>query len=184
MQPPENVAAANQASIPVVELLAAHHDRQGFDCGQPVLNEFLRRQARQNADRNLGVTHVAVPAPGAARILGYYTLLVRTIDRDLMPDAKKLPPGSIGVVLLGRLAVDKSAQGQGLGRLLLLRAIRQTERAARDIGIHALVLDAIDDKARQWYLKLGFGFKELRDDPHHLFLPVATIRQLGLSPEP
>ena len=163
---------------PVFEHLQAHHDRQGFDCGRPGLNEFLQRQARQNADRNVGVTHVAVPVGGEGKILAYYTLLTRTVDSATVP-ARKLPQGEIGVALLGRLAVDKSAQGQGLGKLCLLRAISQVETAAREIGIYALVLDALDDEARAWYLRLGWGFETLRDDPHHLFLPVATIRQMG-----
>lgn len=174
------------ASEPVVELLAAHHDRKSFDCGKAPLNEFLQRYARSQADRHAGVTHVVVPAAGDTRILGYYTLLVRTVERDLIPGATRrpagpLPPGPIGVVLLGRLAVDKSAQGRGLGRRMLLRAIRQTAQAARDIGIYALVLDALDDAARAWYLRLDWGFQELADSPYHLFLPVATIRQLEVE---
>ena len=166
--------------MPVIELLAAHHDRASFDCGKAALNEFLHRFARQNAERNLGVTHIAAPAPGAAQILGYYTLLVRTVDRELLPSGGRLPHGPVGVVLLGRLAVAQSAQRQGLGTRMLLRAICQAERAARDIGIHALMLDALDDQARNWYLGLDFGFQALLDDPRHLYLPIATVRQLGL----
>ncbi|MCX6378984.1 MAG: GNAT family N-acetyltransferase [Armatimonadetes bacterium] len=164
----------------VVELLQAHHDRKGFDCGKPSLNEFLQKQARQNADRNVGVTHVVVPEAGRTRILGYYTIVTRTIESALVPNNKKLPCGPLGVVLLGRLAVDKNAQGQGLGKRMLLRALRQTEQAAREIGIYALVLDALDEEARSWYLRLNFGFETLADDPNHLFLPVGVIRQLGL----
>src|SRR6266566_5192190 len=132
----------------VVELLQAHHDRKSFDCGKPSLNEFLQKQARQNADRNVGVTHVVVAEAGNPRILAFYTLVTRTIESGLLPDNRKLPRGPLGVVLLGRLAVDKSSQGQGLGKRMLLRAIRQTEQAARSIGIYALVLDAIDEDAR------------------------------------
>lgn len=160
----------------VFEALATHHDRQGFDCGKAALNLFLQRQARQNADRNVGVTHVAVAQAGDAQILAYYTLLTRVVDAEIVPN-KKLPRGEIGVALLGRLAVDQSAQGQGLGRLCLLRAMTQVESAARNIGIYALVLDALDEEARAWYLRLGFGFLPLLDDPHHLYLPVETIRQ-------
>ena len=163
---------------PVFQHLQAHHDRQGFNCGKAALNEFLQRQARQNADRNVGVTHVVVSAPGDAKILAYYTLVTRTVDTAIVP-TKKLPRGEVGVVLLGRLAVDESAQGQGLGKLCLLRAISQVEIASREIGIFALVLDAMDDDARSWYLHLGWGFEVLLDDPRHLFLPVSTIRQLG-----
>lgn len=167
--------------MPVVELLQPHHDRGGFDCGKPSLNEFLQRQARQNADRNVGVTHVVVPAAGDPKILGYYTLVTRTVESAILPEAKKLPRGPVGVVLLGRLAVSSDYQRQGLGKRMLLRAIRQTEVAAREIGIYALVLDALDEEARAWYLGLDFGFETLLDDPNHLFLPVGTIRKLGLS---
>ena len=166
--------------MPVVELLRASHDRKAFSCGNAALDEFLRTQARQSADRNLGVTHVVVPSAGDSRVLGYYTLVTRTVDKAIVP-TKGLPQSPIGVVLLGRLAVDRSCQRQGIGKLMLLRALRQTEEAARVMGIYALVLDAVDDRARQWYLSLGWGFQELLDHPHHLFLPVATIRKLGLS---
>lgn len=166
---------------PRYEPLAAHHDRASFDCGETSLNEFLHRHARQNAERNLGVTHVAVREPGAAQILGYYTLLVRSIEREEFATAKKLPPGEIGVALLARLAVSVEVQGQGLGTQMLLRAIVQTERAARDLGIHALILHALDERARDWYLGLDFGFEVLTTNPLHLCLSIGKIRQLGLT---
>ena len=165
---------------PVFDILRAHHDRRNFDCGTPSLNHFLQQQARQNADRNVGVTHVAVAEAGSSKILAYYTLLTREVNTEVVPN-KKLPRGEIGVALLGRLAVDISAQGQGLGKLCLLRAMTQVELAARELGIHALVLDALDEDARAWYLRLNFGFQSLLDDPNHLYLPVETIRHsLGL----
>ena len=166
--------------MPVVELLQGYHDRQTFSCGHPALDEFLRRQARQNAGRNLGVTHVVVASVGDARVLGYYTLVTRTVESAIVP-RKGLPQGPIGVVLLGRLAVERSCQRQGIGGLMLMRALRQTEEAARVMGIYALVLDALDDGAREWYLGLGWGFQALLDDGRHLFLPVAVIRKLGIS---
>jgi GNAT superfamily N-acetyltransferase len=162
-------------AVPVFETLAGHHDRQSFDCGKDALNEFLRKQARQNADRNVGVTHVAVESAGASKILAFYTLVTRTVDAAIVP-AKRLPRGDLGVALLGRLAVDATAQGRGLGKLCLLRAIHQVEVAAREIGIYALVLDALDEGARAWYLELNFGFQSLLDDPNHLFLAVETVR--------
>jgi hypothetical protein len=64
---------------------------------------------------------------------------------------------------------------------MLMRALRQAEEAARTMGIYALVLDAVDDAARAWYLGLVWGFQSLVDDPRHLFLPVSVIRKLGLS---
>jgi GNAT superfamily N-acetyltransferase len=164
---------------PVFAPLQGHHDRKGFDCGKPALNDFLHRQARQNAERNLGVTHVAVPEVGATKILAYYTLLTREVYPATLPDTKLPQRDAIGVALLGRLAVDVTAQGQGLGRLCLARALSQVEIAARELGIYALVLDALDDDARQWYLRLGLGFQTFLDDPNRLYLPVATIRRLA-----
>lgn len=160
---------------PDFEILSAHHDRMAFECGKPELNFFLQRQARQNAERDVGVTHVAVAAPGDTKILAYYTLVTRTVDAAIIP-TKKLPRGNVGVVLLGRLAVDRSAQGRGIGQICLTRAMLQVERASREIGIYALVLDALDNEARDWYLRLDVGFQVLLDDPRHLFLPVSTIR--------
>lgn len=168
------------ASPPFYEPLTGHHDRDRFDCGEDSLNQFLRQRARQNAERNLGVTHVVVANPGETEILGYYTLLVRSIERENFPGAKKLPPGEIGVALLARLAVSQAAQGRGLETQMLLRAIVQTERAARDLGIHALVVHALDERAKGWYLGLDFGFELLTDNPLHLCLSIRKIRQLAV----
>ena len=167
------------SSPPVFEILTPRHDRQDFDCGEASLNLFLQRQARQNASRNLGVTHVVVPAAQDARILGYYTLVVRSVEREDLPRSHKFPSEGVGMVLLARLAVDRRAQGQRLGTSMLLRAMEQTERAARDLGIYGLVVHALDEAARGWYLGLRFGFEELLDDPRHLYLPIETIRQAG-----
>ena len=167
--------------LPVFEPLQAHHDRQGFDCGKQPLNDFLQRQARQNADRNVGITHVAVETAGDSKILAYYTLVTRIVDAAIVP-SKKLPRGGIGVVLLGRLAVDKSQHRKGFGRLCLTRAMLQVEQSAREIGIYALVLDAIDEEAHKWYLSLEMGFDTLLDSSTHLYLPVDTIRRAISEP--
>jgi len=163
--------------VPIVELLQSHHDRATFDCGNTSLNNFLRHQARQNMDQHVGVTHVVVEAAGDTKILGYYTLVTRTIDRDIIP-AKGLPSGPIGVVLLGRLAVDIAAQRRGLGKRMLLRSMKQTLSAATEVGIFALVVNAIDDAAKGWYLGLDWGFVQLLDDPHHLYISIKTLKQL------
>ena len=163
-----------------VEFLDAHHDRAAFDCGREPLNRYIKEVARQSANRNLGVTQVIVPSPAGAEIMGYFTLLTRTVEANVLPE-KQLPRGSIGVVLLRRLAVDHRCQRQGLGKRMLLRAMAETEAASRRIGIYALVLDALDDEGRAWYLRLDFGFKPILDDQHRLYVPVAFIRQLNLG---
>jgi GNAT superfamily N-acetyltransferase len=166
-----------------VELLGPHHDRAAFDCGKEALNRFLRQQARQNADRHLGVTQVVVKAPGEAQIQGYFTLVTRTVEAETVPAAsKKLPRGPIGVILLGRLAVDSQFHGQGLGKRMLLRAMAEVERTSRTVGVFALVLDVIDEEAKAWYLGLDFGFQVFPSDPARLFVPVAFLRQLDFGP--
>ncbi|BCM90416.1 hypothetical protein IAD21_02268 [Abditibacteriota bacterium] len=166
--------------MPVVEFLASHHDRTNFDCGKESLNRYLREVARQNADRNLGVTHVVVPEKGAATVMGYFTLVTRVIESEVVPE-KRLPRGSIGVILLGRLAVSTLYQNQGLGKRMLLRAMAETELVSRRIGIYALVLDALDEQARAWYLGLNFGLMPVADDPNRLYVPVNFIQQLNLG---
>jgi N-acetylglutamate synthase-like GNAT family acetyltransferase len=163
--------------VPIVELLQSHHDRATFDCGNTSLNNFLRHQARQNMDRNVGVTHVVVEAAGETKILGYYTLVTRTIDRDIIP-AKGLPSGAVGVVLLASLAVDIAAQRRGLGKRMLLRSMKQTLSAATEVGVFALVVNAIDESAKEWYLGLDWGFVQLLDNPHHLYISIKTLKQL------
>ncbi len=87
---------------------------------------------------------------------------------------------AIPVVLLGRLAVDRSVQGQGLGELLLLDALRRAQHIADEIGVRAVEVDAIGEKARAFYAR--YGFVQLVDDPNHLFLSLQVIRKLALSP--
>lgn len=98
----------------------------------------------------------------------------------LAADPKKgLPKIDVPVVLLARLAVDRTVQGHGLGRLLLVDALRRAEWLARQVGMRAVEVDAIDDDARRFYLK--FGFTPLAEDANHLFLPTHLVRKLQLG---
>jgi GNAT superfamily N-acetyltransferase len=164
-----------------VERLGGGHDRASFDCGKPPLNEWLQRFAGQYERRDLARTYVAV-REGNPRVLGYYAISNHLVRYDALPDeqAKGLPTIDIPVILLGRLAVDKTAQGQGLGQHLLIDALRRAVHISEHIGVRAVEVDAIDDGARQFYLK--FGFVPLLDDQDHLFLPMQVIRKLALPP--
>lgn len=83
------------------------------------------------------------------------------------------------MVLLGRLAVDARAQGRGLGSHLLLDALARVVRVRKQLGVHAIEVTAIDDRAKRFYSK--YGFMELLDDPHHLFISLGTVRKLALD---
>lgn len=129
------------------------------------------------------MTYVVVPTPGSSEIQGYFTLVTRTVESQQLPTPKKkLPAGPIGVVLLGRLAVDRRFHGQKLGQRMLLRAMAQVEHAGKQVGVYALVLDTLDEQARDWYLSLDFGFVPLPEQPERLFVSLAFIQQLGLGP--
>lgn len=158
-----------------IEPLNRSHDRANFSCGKPSLDDFLLRLVRQYEKRDIGRTFVAVH-PGDTKVCGYYTLASNGIAFQNMPEttAKKLPKHPVPVVILARLAVDRNAQGKGLGVTLLLDALRRTLRLADQLGIHAVEVDAIDQQAKEFYEK--HGFVRLPDDDLHLYLPIATIR--------
>lgn len=152
--------------------LDSTHDRDGFDCGEPSLNDYLKRFAVQNAKQGLGRTWVAATDGGA--IGGYYTLVSSSVSFDIVP--KKLPRYPVPVILLARLAVDLRYQGQRLGADLLLDALERAAEVADEIGVYAVVLDALHERAQSFYLK--YGFESLTDDQLHLYLPIKTIKQL------
>ncbi|MBM4093370.1 MAG: GNAT family N-acetyltransferase [Planctomycetes bacterium] len=161
----------------IVEPFAADHERVGFTCGRPPLDDFIRSRVSQYEKRRLGKTFVAVPR-GEKRVIGYYTLAAGAVAfEQLPPDAsRKLPKHPVPVVLLARLAVDRSAQGQGVGEGLLLDALRRTLDLSSELGVHAVEVDAQDDAAAAFYRK--YGFAPLLDDPLHLYLPVSTVRDV------
>jgi GNAT superfamily N-acetyltransferase len=156
------------------------HDRTAFDCGQSMLNEWLRDRASQFDRRDPSRTFVAT-RPNEMVVVGYYAISSHRVVYEMLPDpeAKGLQRLEVPVVLIGRLAVDRSEQGKGLGSLLLVDALRRSVDISKQIGIQAVEVDAIDDAARSFYLK--FGFRSLLDDPRHLFLPMHEIRKLRLD---
>jgi ribosomal protein S18 acetylase RimI-like enzyme len=157
--------------------LDKQHQRDGFDCGEESLDTFLRTHAGQNARRDISRTYVAI-AEGSPVVAGYYTLSSGSVTFTDMPDetAKRLPKYPVPTAHLGRLAVDRQCQGQGLGGILLVDALKRVRDLADRIGIHAVTVHALNTKAKSFYE--AHGFLPLRDDSFHLFLPMATIRKL------
>lgn len=160
----------------IIESLRRDHAREAFDCGEPGLNEYLTRYARQNDARGLGRTYVAVPE-GEDRVVGYYTLSAGGVAFAELPDhlRRRLPRYPIPVAHLGRLATCRSVRGQGLGEALLVDALKRSLRVADELGIMALEVRAKTDQAKAFYEK--YGFEALLDDPLHLYLPLATARR-------
>ena len=159
----------------IIERLSPHHHRHDFDCGVQELNSYLQRYSGQHERKGIGRTYVAL-RQDEIRVLGYYTISSSAVAFDLV--AENLPRHPVPVALVGRLAVDNSARGQRLGEALLIHALRSALRAAKIVGIYAVVVDAIDESAKSFYLK--YGFNELTDDHLHLYLPLKAIEKLDL----
>ncbi len=157
-----------------IEQLARGHAREGFDCGKSSLNDFLRGLVTQYEKRNLGRTYVAT-REGDERVVGYHTLASGAIDAERLPvkQARKLPRHALPVVFLARLAVDRSVHGRGLDGLLLRDALLRSFDLSGKLGIHAVVVDALDAEASAFYER--FGFVPLTDHELKLFLPISTI---------
>jgi GNAT superfamily N-acetyltransferase len=157
------------------------HERAGFDCGNASLNDWLATKVSQFEKKDLARTYVLVEQ-GQSVIRGYYALSNHTVVYEALPkeQAKGMPYIDMPVVLLGRLAIDRSLQGKRLGEFLLLDALRRVEYLSQRIGIRAIEVHAVDKNADRFYKK--YGFLPLKDDPHHLFLPINVVRKLRLPP--
>ena len=180
-KPLPNAIAVEVADLAwTIEKLSKGHDRKPFDCGVSELNEYLRRFARQNEAAGISQHFVALRSPGSPEVLGYYALSAGAVAFDNAPEdlRRRLPRYPVPVAHLGRLAVDRSVVGRGLGEYLLMDALARTLRAADEIGIHAVEVVSINDAARRFYLK--YGFQPLVDDRHHLYLPMSTVKKLNL----
>ena len=154
--------------------LAKRRDCDAFDCDDADLNLYMQKYARQNHESGGAKGFVAAPADAPARILGFYTLSPASLEYARTPAlAKKgLARYDVPVFRLGRLAVDKTVQGRGLGGALLLRAADRCMRVAQDVGGVALLIDAKHDRAARWYE--AYGALRLDDAPLSLVLPLAV----------
>jgi ribosomal protein S18 acetylase RimI-like enzyme len=161
-----------------IELLDQSHDRDGFDCGSEPLNLFLKQTARQHARRGISRTFVLVEETAGMpkAILGFFALNICQIKSVLLTsqEAKKLPREVSGV-RLGRLAVAKEFQRQGIGHTLLVAAMGKFIEIFNTAGGIGLFVNAKDQDARHYYEQ--FGFVSLPSDEMELFLPVKTIQE-------
>ncbi|HEY1660922.1 MAG TPA: GNAT family N-acetyltransferase [Verrucomicrobiae bacterium] len=165
-----------------IELLAKSHDRDGFDCGSDPLNLFLKQTARQHAERGISRTFVLVDESAAAPkpIVGFFSLNICQIKSETLApyEAKKLPRDVPGI-RLGRLAVAKAYQRQGIGKILLIAAMNKFIEIFNTAGGIGLFVDAKDQEAKRYYEQ--FGFVSLPSNELELFLPVKTIQEALLS---
>lgn len=157
-----------------IQLLSAQHRRDGFDCGDAALNDFLLRQAGQQQRRGFGKTYVALAKDGI-EITGFITISAGQVATTSLPAQLKLPRYPAPILRIGRLAVDVRYQGKGIGQDLLAFALRLAVEFSQRVGLYAVVVDAKHNKAKAFYIKLGFI--AYVDNPLCLYLPVTTLEQ-------
>jgi GNAT superfamily N-acetyltransferase len=150
----------------------AVHDREGFECGVPPLNDYIRRCAEQHRRRGISSVFVLTDSARPEFILGYYTLSAAEVDgeRLALTDRKKLPRYPVPCFRMGRLACRSDQQGRGVGKLLVGCAVDRCLQARQQVAACALIVDAKDDAAAAFYRH--FGFSPFTDAKLALYLPL------------
>ncbi|HEV3361324.1 MAG TPA: GNAT family N-acetyltransferase [Pseudonocardiaceae bacterium] len=150
------------------------HVLDGFDCGVPSLNSWLVNEARRAKASGTANTYVATRT-GDDRVVAYYAITPHRLARDEVTGGMAGGVSQIPGYLLGRLALDQSLHGQGLGGQLLRDALERIVEAANVASGRLIVVDAIDGPAVAFYQK--YGFQPTKIDPHRLVMKVATARK-------
>ena len=159
----------------IIEPLNSGHDRAAFKCGVDSLDNYIKKQAGQDIKRQISRVYIAAHTDSPNTIIGYYTLSSLSIELAHLPEtlSNKLPKHPVPAALIGRLAVSQVMQGTGIGKMLLVDAIKRTLVVSQEMAIYAMVVDALDTDAQQFYTK--FGFTHLNDANQRLFLPLKAF---------
>jgi GNAT superfamily N-acetyltransferase len=155
------------------ERFSPEYDLSAFDSGEPVLDDWLRRRAAQNEASGASRTYVVCAGP---KVAGYYSLAVGAVSHTVSPGRlRRNMPDPVPVMILGRLAVDRSFQGKGAGVGLLRDAILRTVQAAEIAGIRGLLVHAISEAAKRFYERHGFIVSPV--DPMTLVITIAEAQR-------
>ena len=160
-----------QAKLSAPIPLTADHDLSDFDCGEPVLNDWLKHRALKNESR---FSRTFVVCDGN-RVIAYFCISAGAVERAAAPGkVRRNAPNTIPVSVIGRLAVSRDYAGRGLGADILSDALRRIAIASQSIGIGAVLVHAKDDRAKRFYLACA-EFIEYPTDSQTLFLPIETV---------
>ena len=161
-------------TIGAPEALNAEYDLSAFDSGEPALDDWLRKRALANEHSGASRTYV-ITAEG--RVVGYYCLAAGSVGKQAATGhIRRNMPEPIPVMVIGRLAIDRDFQGRGLGKALLRDAVLRTLQAARIAGIRAILLHAISENAKLFYVHCGFSESPL--DPMTMMISVAEAERI------
>ncbi|MCC2662646.1 MAG: hypothetical protein K0R41_3588 [Geminicoccaceae bacterium] len=172
------MAAAARPGFRLELLDSKRHDRATFTCGVEALDRYLRTQAAQDMRRKANAVFVMVPTESPSRIIGYFTLCALAIDHGDVPEAVRthLPRYPlVSATLIGRLAIARERQGQGVGGMLLALALSKAHRNADVVGSSMVVVDATDEPAARFYR--AHGFIRLPESMR-LILPMRAVGKL------
>ena len=154
------------------EPLNSAHLIDAFDCGESVLDEWLRKRAMGNQAG--GASRTFVVTDPAGRVMGYYALAAGAVAHETAKSAvRRNMPDPVPVLVLGRLAVDRQAQGMKLGAALLQDAVKRAVGVSADARIRALLVHALSDRAKQFYLHYGFQASTLHPMTLMMRMPTA-----------
>lgn len=156
------------------------HRREDFDCGEPSLNHYLRSLATRHHRAGIATTHVLVDDLSPSVILGYYSLAAAQLRlSELTPaDSRRLPRHPVPVARLARLAVSLSEQGHGLGESMLQDVVSRCLGLRAELGIHALLVDALHERAAAFYRR--YGFRGTAPAALTLYLPLGRVGECVL----
>lgn len=162
-----------------IELLDSRiHQRSDFYCGEASLDNYIQKQASQDLKRKIATIFVLVDNLDK-KVLGYYTLSAYTVNIACLETgfAKALPRyPMLPATLLGRLAVDQNYKGQGLGELLLINALKRAWETSQLIASFAVIVEALNDQASNFYIK--YGFVPFNQQPSKLYLAMKSVERL------
>jgi len=157
--------------------ITVHHQVEHFNSGEVSLDEWLQKRALKN--HHSGASRCFVIAQ-AMQVIGYYSLSAGAIQHEIMPKTmRRNMPNPLPILLLGRLAIDSAYHNQGLGKALLRDAMLRSVHVAKEAGVFAIMVHALSESARRFYLSCGFVESPLQ--PMTLMMTLATVRQILLE---
>ena len=167
-----------------VELDKTRHERSTFDCGEPKLNDFIKTRAdrhkRAGISKTMVLSALEVNPIGKVGICAFYTLSPSAISAKILPKklAKTLPLYPVPVFLIAQLAVHLDVQGQGFGKITLIKALEHLWAISKHMPAYAVVVDCLHDELAAFYRQFGFTFLCTDEDKIRLFLPMKIVGQL------
>jgi len=164
--------------LKIESLDSRKHIRSDFCCEKDSLDNYIRKQASQDIKKRVATVFVLIDDP-EYQVMAYYTLSSHTVKVECIDEnfAKHLPRYPLlPAILLGRLAVDTSQKGKRLGELMLIDALKKALNASRQVASLAVIAEALDENAVNFYMK--YGFEKFKQDPMKLYLPMKSIEEL------